>query len=98
MLNFDLDLKVEKIKIKVKMKLGNASHMRVLKRFGGGSTRLVPSIATSPPRRVPQHCAKDLETTILFVRDEERRQEMVAGAQQSRILKSHCLWYNAVDA
>ena len=55
-------------------------------------------MATPPPRRVPQHYAKDLETTILFVRDEELRQEVVEGAQQSRVLQPHCLWDDAVDA
>ena len=70
----------------------------VLKKSGGGSTRLVPSMATLPPRRVPQHCAQDLETAILFVRDEELREEVVEGAQQSRVLQSHCRWDNAANA
>ena len=55
-------------------------------------------MATSPPRRVPQHYAMDLETTILIVRDEELCQEVVARAQQHGILQSHCRWDNAANA
>ena len=53
----------------------------VMSKSGGVSTRLVPSMATLPPRRVPQHFDTVLKTMLPFVRNEELCEAVVARTQ-----------------
>ena len=55
------------------------------------------NMASLPPRRVPQHYDMVLKTILLFMRNEELCEEVVARTQP-RIVQSHCFWDDAANA